>query len=532
MTGRLLIADDLFASRLTLAGLFTGAYYEVLMAENAETALAMARRHRPDAMLISDHLGRNGAADLCRRLREDPQTADCLRLVMAQGADAARTAHLFGAGADDVLPQGCSDLEMLARLRSLRRHGATMSELQMRGSGSGMAEGMGPGTAQPGTMAARNIGLAEDAAVFRVPARLALISGRLAEARLWARDLADALGPQISAPPVVLGCDQDLPDNCDVIAVDGATMATETCLRLVSSLVTAQSQKGVQLMLITPPEAQDLAAKALDLGVHAVVHSPFDAEDAAARVAALIRRKAMLDRLRKQLRNGMKSAMTDALTGLFNRRYILPFIDRLLTTPDQATKGGWIGNGAARGDAAGGVTGRLALLMVDLDHFKWINDSFGHAAGDQVLAAVGRAIQADLRPCDAAARIGGEEFVVVLPGCGAKVAAHAAEALRRRIEALDIPVQESAAPVKITASIGVAFCETGGARGPQYGAVRDYGEARGPELDHHAAQALMTKADQALYRAKAAGRNQVLSDPQPAVMTGAPTGTWDVAHIA
>lgn len=437
MSGRLLIADDMFTSRLMLAGLFSGAYYEVLQAETADSAFDMVRRTKPMAALISDRLGQDGATALCRRLREDPETTDSLRIVLAQGNDAARTARLFGAGADDVLPQGCSDVEMLARLRSLRRHGATMSELQMRDletRGLGMR-----------TLELR--GLAEDAALYRAPARLVVLTPRLAQAGTWAKEIGQALGPQVSGDPIVQHCDVPVPANADVVAIDAAGMAEQQCLRLMSGLIAAPGNQGKQFLLILPADAPRLAAASLDIGVHGVVHTPLDPDDCAARIAALIRRKTSLDRLRARLRDGLTSAMKDPLTGLFNRRYIMPQLDHLLTPRSMD----WVGQ-----DAETGQDGSLSVLMADLDHFKQVNDNFGHRAGDIVLAAIAAEIEASLRPGDSAARIGGEEFLIALPDCGPRAAARTAEALRRRIEAFAIPLPDQVVPLRVTMSIGVA----------------------------------------------------------------------------
>jgi diguanylate cyclase (GGDEF)-like protein len=134
----------------------------------------------------------------------------------------------------------------------------------------------------------------------------------------------------------------------------------------------------------------------------------------------------------------------------------------------------------------------LTALLIDADHFKRVNDEFGHAVGDQVLIELARTLGRNLRPSDLLARFGGEEFVLVLPGLGAEAGLRRAEELRMHCAGIEL--RGDPVPVKVTVSIGVAVYPTHG---------------RTPAE-------LTQAADAALYQAKAAGRNQV-------VMAGAPT---------
>jgi diguanylate cyclase (GGDEF)-like protein len=157
-------------------------------------------------------------------------------------------------------------------------------------------------------------------------------------------------------------------------------------------------------------------------------------------------------------------AATDALTGLPNQRASTDMLRRMVAQ-------------ASRGVAP------LAALLLDLDHFKQINDIYGHGRGDEALAAVGAALQATLREGDFAGRYGGEEFLVLLPSTGSEGAQKAAEKIRRAVADITIPT----VPRAITASIGIAVLPD------------DAGEAT----------ALVRNADRALYKAKANGRNRV-----------------------
>lgn len=176
--------------------------------------------------------------------------------------------------------------------------------------------------------------------------------------------------------------------------------------------------------------------------------------------------------LLRALATARDQALRDGLTGAYNRR----FLDEVL--PKEVEQ-------ARRREAP------LAVLMLDIDHFKRFNDSFGHEVGDRVLALFARTLQARLRSGDLVARYGGEEFTAVLPGAGLEEARALAERLRASLEALELAPPEFPEGCRITASLGVAAF-------PQHG-----GEA----------ETLLQSADRALYLAKGQGRNRVVAAP-------------------
>jgi len=163
-------------------------------------------------------------------------------------------------------------------------------------------------------------------------------------------------------------------------------------------------------------------------------------------------------------------ATVDALTGLRNRRWFDNVLERQLgrSTFNQQT---------------------TSLIMMDIDHFKAVNDTYGHVAGDQVLSAVGGAIHAGLRPTDLSARYGGEEFVIILPDTPLAGAVLVAERLRENMESMDISLDTHDETLQVTVSVGVAAAK-----------------------QDEPAISLVDKADDALYRAKEGGRNRVIAD--------------------
>ncbi|MFU8883513.1 MAG: GGDEF domain-containing protein, partial [Rhodobacterales bacterium] len=184
---------------------------------------------------------------------------------------------------------------------------------------------------------------------------------------------------------------------------------------------------------------------------------------------------------------GLRAAVTDPLTGLYNRRYALPHLTRMT---EQASRSGR----------------RFAVMLADLDHFKAINDRFGHAAGDAVLVEVAHRLRSNLRAVDLVARIGGEEFLIALPDTDRTEARVAARRLCRIIAQDPFILPGKGQSTSMTVSIGVTMGHSG--QPPERVIDPDCDIAADP------VQQLLLQADKALYGAKACGRNQVtLSKP-------------------
>jgi len=220
------------------------------------------------------------------------------------------------------------------------------------------------------------------------------------------------------------------------------------------------------IVLLTAKSGKEDLIEGMDAGADDYVGKPFDPHELQVRLRAGQRVVELHEQLlatREELRT---QATHDGLTGLWNRGAILEILDKELAR-------------ACRTSAP------LAILMADLDHFKHINDTHGHAAGDTVLREVARRLTASLRPYDSVGRVGGEEFLLILPGCDAATAASVAERVRSGIAAAPIAIAEEA--TQLTVSVGVACRAQDGS---------EDGEA------------LVRASDVALYEAKRAGRNR------------------------
>ncbi len=208
---------------------------------------------------------------------------------------------------------------------------------------------------------------------------------------------------------------------------------------------------------------------ALDLGADDVLFPTFSDAEISYRIAAQLEDKRVNNHLCAMVQEGFKATVTDPLTGLYNWRYVMTHLCHQLQRATQEQTD-------------------LALFVLDLDFFKRVNDTYGHAAGDQVLRRVAKLLRHVTRASHMVARFGGEEFLVVLPDASAEIASNIAERVCTMIRRL----KSGPDLIKITASIGVSL---------RYNAARTHA--------HLTALALLEQADRALYRAKAMERNRV-----------------------
>ncbi|OLF71381.1 diguanylate cyclase response regulator [Maricaulis sp. W15] len=241
----------------------------------------------------------------------------------------------------------------------------------------------------------------------------------------------------------------------------GVVSGLEACWSLKSNSET----ESVYTIVVTASGEDRRLEESLDAGADDFIRKPVNMTELRARLRAASR----LVRMQKQFR---RLAETDALTGAANRRAFMQYLDLQVQR-------------ASNDDLP------LSVIMIDLDFFKAINDTHGHAAGDKVLIEAVAATQGCLRTGDMLGRIGGEEFCVILPGAGLHSAALAGERIRAALEAMDI-VSDAGAAIPVTASLGVASLACG-------------------DLIS-APDALLQAADTALYRAKESGRNRVVLD--------------------
>lgn len=227
------------------------------------------------------------------------------------------------------------------------------------------------------------------------------------------------------------------------------------------------SEPYTYILLLTSKSQKEDLIEGMDAGADDYITKPFDQNELQVRLRAgtrLVDLQAQLLSAREALR---EQATRDSLTHLWNRNSILEALTRELSRAHRETS-------------------PLGVVIVDLDHFKYVNDNHGHPAGDAVLREAARRMQNSVRQYDSLGRYGGEEFLILLPGCGEAESFSQAERLRRHLTQSDIRVNDIS--LHITASFGVTAAIPG---------------------EPWTAEGLIRKADEALYVAKKSGRNRV-----------------------
>ncbi|MEM6635361.1 MAG: diguanylate cyclase [Pseudomonadota bacterium] len=451
MARRVLLIDESATRRIVLQAKLTGAGYMVDVSENVGDALSLMGMHGHDALILSASLPDPTGRKLPAMLATGPTRVRIPILVLAgpEGPGAARLSH--GPQIDAVLDSPMNDALLLARLRSVLRVRDMEEELLLR------------------TATCREMGLAEAAAPFHSEGRFLFVSPDepVAESGLNAllRDRMEAVRSRDLMADIERLGDQD------VVLLDARAQGDIPAIQILSELRCRAETRHASLVVHLTADAQSEAAMALDLGANDVVLGAPDPLALSALLRRQLRHKQRIDRLRNQVSDGLKLAVTDPLTGLYNRRYALNHLGRLA----QRTAG----------------TGRkFAVMVLDLDRFKSVNDDFGHAAGDAVLVAVAGCLQDNLRGADLVARFGGEEFLVAMPDTDEFEAQTVADRLRRKVAEMTIPTR-GGQNMSVTLSIGLA--------------VRD-GTSNDPQ---GAVQRAIGDADRALYGAKSGGRNKV-----------------------
>jgi two-component system, cell cycle response regulator len=460
MSARILIVDDVAVNRIVQQARLSAAFYEPILAADAATCLATAREECPDLVLLDLGLPDRSGLDVLRDLRRDPGSRNIPVIAITATAEPGERLAALAAGADDVIDRPANERVLLARLRNLLRTKADSDD--------------------PVATDLAIAGLAEAPTAFEPQGTIAVVSAQPAPALA----LRDALAGQLRDRLVVLsrrealadvpvGQGQTNPPEVFIIHDDGRNPSGT--LRLLSELKSHQATRHAAVCVVGPAGEGDEAAMAFDLGADDAMGPTVAAEELALRTRGLLRRKRQGDRRRARMQDGLRMAMHDPLTGLYNRRYAVP---RLAAIAERAREEG----------------SQFAVMVMDLDRFKQVNDVYGHAAGDQVLVEVARRLTANLRETDVLARIGGEEFLAILPRCCMTTARSIAERLCQVMD--EVPVRlHSGEELRVTLSIGVTVAGNTGAG--------NMGEA---DL---AVEGLVEQADLALLDAKGAGRNQV-----------------------
>lgn len=455
MTARVLVVDDIPANVKLLEARLSAEYFDVATAFSGTEALALAERAECDIILLDVMMPDMDGFEVCRRLKSN-QATHHIPVVMVTALDQpSDRVRGLEAGADDFLTKPVTDVALISRVRSLARLKLVTDELRMR------------------ALTTKEIGIQnpEREAVAEVGrnGRILIVDDRQSsyeriEATLSAEHTVDVQAdPNEALFRVAEG-------NYELVIVSLGLKDFDG-LRLCSQIRSLERTRNMPILAIAEADNNARLVRGLEIGVNDYLIRPIDKNEMLARVRTQIKKKRYTERLRDNVQASIEMAITDALTSLYNRRYMETHLSALV---EQA---------AQRGKP-------IAVLILDIDFFKAINDGHGHDAGDDVLREFSMRIRKSIRNIDLACRYGGEEFVIVMPETDIAVASMVAERIRRRIATEPFPIQQGSKNLEVTISIGIAALN-------------------GAEDN---AAAMLKRADTALYRAKRDGRNRVVQD--------------------
>ena len=454
MTARVLVVDDILANVKLLEARLSAEYFEILTAYSGKEALDILARERVDVALLDVMMPGMDGFELCRRIKAQPHLAH-LPVIMVTALDQpSDKVQGLDAGADDFLTKPVDDIALITRVKNLARLKVLADELMSRASTTkemGITGQPVPDWVQAGAQG--KILLVEDHARS---------AQRICDALSKTHTVTIERDPQAALIKVA-----EQPFDLMIVSL---SLQNFDGLRLCSQVRSLDRTRHLPLIMMVEPGDDARLLRGLDMGVNDYVLRPIDRNEMLARIKTQIKRKRHADLLRAKLDQGMEMAITDALTGLHNRRYMEGHLSTLVA---QAIQGGRA----------------LSVLVADIDFFKSVNDTYGHDAGDAVLREFAARFRRNTRGIDLTCRLGGEEFVIIMPDTELARAMQVGERLRECIAADTFTINADT-QLRVTASCGIATLER----------------------TDDTPETLFKRADKALYAAKRDGRNRVVAD--------------------
>lgn len=451
MSARVLVVDDVLPNIRLLEAKLLSEYFQVITATNGREALEKIEAESPDVILLDIMMPDMSGYEVCRHIRSTPKISHIPVIMVTALSDQKDKNKALQSGADDFLSKPVNDLELFARVRSLSRLKMMMDEWQAREMTTEQLIDSSQHTIfSETTDHARILAVTDD------PAELSQISSAVAQ------DQDDVQGESSCEIAYKRAQVQDF----DLILIS-LSLEGQDGLRLCSSLRNNDRTRGIPILMIGQDGEIDRVAKSLEIGAHDYILKPLDGDEILARLRTQVRKKRYQDRLRLHFEQSLSMALTDSLTGIFNRRYLERHLPKMIKRAQTASKS-------------------MTLFIFDIDFFKKVNDRYGHIVGDEILQEVSRRIHWRLRSSDLLVRFGGEEFVVALPYVDSEAAEVIAERLRCEICETEFKVPSWDETIPLSISIGGVVV------------------AQSDLLDKE----MLQKADEALYQAKENGRNR------------------------
>jgi two-component system cell cycle response regulator len=454
LTARVLIVDDIPTNVRLLEARLTAEYFEVRTASSGRDALAIVAEGQTDIVLLDVMMPEMDGFEVCKRLKSDPQSAHIPVLMITALDQPSDRVKGLQVGADDFLTKPVDDVQLMARVKSLVRLKALTDELRAR--------------AQTGQEIAIEDGARAMDFANSDGGRILLVDNDVRSAERIRGYLAVSHNVDVLASPAdsalqVASGDYEL-------AIVSMALGDFDPLRVCSQMRTLEQTRALPILLIAEDADRPRVVRGLDLGVNDFIMRPVERNELAARVRTQIRRQRYAVELRQSVTNTLALAVTDELTGLYNRRYFDRHLSLMLEKAREQDRD-------------------MAVMLIDMDFFKSVNDNHGHDIGDAVLREFAQRLKRNIRGVDLACRFGGEEFVVLMPDTDYRQAQGVAERVRMSVAERAFETSQMR-PLAVTCSVGVAL----------------------NEHDMDTPEMILKRADVALYRAKREGRNRVVFD--------------------
>ncbi|MBY0354890.1 MAG: PleD family two-component system response regulator [Rickettsiales bacterium] len=458
MTALILVVDDVPANVKLLEAKLSNEYYDVITAKDGFEAIAQAKQHKPDIILLDVMMPGMDGFETCRKMKEDIAISHIPVVMVTALSDPSDRVSGLEAGADDFLTKPINDTALLARVRSLVRIKVLLDELRLRDK-TGL---------QMGVMNENQNSFTSDVSGSHV---VVIDDDIIQSNKLLERLRSSYRVTHIDDAGQALAI---LQTHQDVDLVVISTQLNDVdALRLCAHMRNVETMRNVPIIMLVEEEEMPLVLKGLELGINDYLMLPVDQNEMIARVKTQIRRKKYQDALKQNYQSSISMAITDALTGLYNRHYLDAHLHNMVSSAITNKK-------------------PLSLLIMDMDHFKSVNDTYGHDVGDEVLKQLSKRIVDSVRSSDLAARIGGEEFVILMPETDVRAAYGLAERIRNFVARTPFVITHEVGQITKTISIGLSSLN----------------------LQGDAAADLIKRADTSLYAAKNGGRNQTLPVPE------------------
>ena len=453
MTGLVLVVDDVPANVKLLEAKLTNEYYDVITAKDGFEAIEQTLAKKPDLILLDVMMPGIDGFETCRRLKQAPDVSHIPVVMVTALSEPSDRVTGLEAGADDFITKPINDTALFARVRSLVRIKVLIDELRLRDkSGSQLG------------MSASDFSLNFDVS----GAHIMVVDDDVVQARRVTEKLAAGGYKTEQFADHKHALDAARTDRSYDLILISTQLADIDGLRLATQFKAIEQVRNVPIIMLVDEDEQHLMLKGLELGVNDYLLIPVDFNEMFARIKTQIRRNKYQEALKSNYQESVSMAVTDGLTRLYNRHYLDTHLKNLVRQAAEQQR-------------------NLSLVIMDMDHFKSVNDTYGHSAGDEVLKTLAAVIVKTIRSADLAARYGGEEFVVLMPETDAVPAFEAAERLRKAVEATEFVITHPEGSIRKTISIGCATMQP-----------------------NDTPESLLKRADSALYEAKNSGRNKVL----------------------